>query len=341
MKANFPAEFMAALLTSDQGNIDRVAIEIDECRQMNMEVLPPDVNESFASFTVIPSDDGKIFTKIRFGLSAIKNVGDHIVSVIVSIRGEQGPFLSLIDFLERVQDKDLNKKSLESLIRCGALDRFGDRNEMLYNMDRLLAFNKQTTAGVENKQASLFGAEFKRVSLTLEAAPPLDERVKLSWEKELLGLYLSEHPLKSIQYLLNSFVIPCRDAKNLKNDAVAKVCGIVTQSKKIMTKKNEPMLFVKIEDLSDSLEIIVFPSILKDTAPIWNNDSILAIEGRISFKDNEAKIICSKVKEIDDKMIEYLKSIAPEGSPQKPIATPVIEQKQVNEVEEYYIYEPD
>lgn len=139
MKANYPEAFMAALLSSDQDNIDRVTIEINECRKMGIEVLPPDVNESFTAFAITPNNDPEAMSKVRFGLNAVKNVGKHIAKVIIEKRKTGGAYKSLEDFLNRITDKDLNKKSLESLIKAGAFDRFIERGQALGNLETLFA----------------------------------------------------------------------------------------------------------------------------------------------------------------------------------------------------------
>lgn len=307
MKAHYPAEFMAALLTADQENTDRVAIEIEECKAMGLSVALPDINESFASFTIVQDESGKQHS-IRFGLRAIKNVGEHIVDVIVSERKNNGPFRSLEDFLERIDDKDLNKKSLESLIRSGSLDRFGDRNQMMYNCDKLLSYAKQVSSERNGNQQSLFGASFRTSALRLETALPGDPRMLLSWEKELLGLYLSDHPLRGIASAMQQYVMQCSDAKTKTDGSNVRVCGIVTSVKKILTKRNETMIFAKIEDMTDGIEVIVFPSILGETSHLWREDCIIAVEGRISWKDEESKLICGKAKEITDEMAKTFSS---------------------------------
>lgn len=310
MKAHFPAEYMTAVLTAESNDAEKVMEIIQECRRMGIEVLAPDVNESNGSFTVLKATEPDEKDKIRFGLMAIKNVGAHIVDVVVANRQENGPYQSLEDILKRIQDKDLNKKSLESFIRSGAFDCFGDRNQMFYNIEAILSFHKRIAQESSSKQASLFGAlpvatSFQ--SLKMEPAPTsIDPRTKLAWEKELLGLYISAHPLDSVRHLLEKFVIPCSEAKQKKNNSPVRVSGIVTAAKKIYTKSNEPMLFVTVEDLSDAVEVIVFPSILKDTAQCWDIDTMIAIDGKISTKDNDAKIICNAVKEINDDMIAML-----------------------------------
>lgn len=310
MKAHYPAEFMAALLTSDLGNIDRVAIEIEECRALNLTILPPDINESDLAFTVLPDEEGA-FTRIRFGLLAVKNIGEHIVEAVIKDREQSGPFESLQDLLQRIQDKDLNKKSLESFIRSGSFDRFGDRNHMLYNIDRILAYNKKITTESSTRQATLFGETYTRsFGLTLDPAPPLETAQRLAWEKELLGLYLTEHPLSAIAPVIESFVMQCRAVKQEGEGRLVSICGVVSTCKKIATRKNDPMLFVKMEDMSDSIEVIVFPSILEQTSQLWTGDKILAVEGRVSHKDNEAKLICSRVKEMTPELVATLSARA-------------------------------
>ncbi len=307
LKAHYPTEFMAALLTSDYGNTDRIAIEIEECRQMGLAVLPPDVNESFDTFGVVPEENNTVFRTIRYGLLAIKNMGEHIVETIITERKKGGHFTSLEDFLTRVKDKDLNKKSIESLIKTGALDRFGDRGTLLGNTERILQFHRKVTGEENNGQSSLFGESFKISSLQLEEMPPMDPRQKLTWEKELLGIYVSEHPLQSLQAVLQNFVISCKAAKEAPLEKNIRTCGIITTVKKIYTKKNDPMLFVKIEDLSDTIEVIVFPKTLEATQNVWNTDTIVAVEGRVNRKDGETTIICNTAKEVTNEMIQKMR----------------------------------
>ncbi|MDP2656368.1 MAG: DNA polymerase III subunit alpha [bacterium] len=318
MKAHFPAEYMTAVLTAESNDSEKVMDIIQECRRMGIEVLAPDINESNGSFTVLKSPTVEEKDKIRFGLMAIKNVGAHIVDTIVSEREEHGTYTSLENLLRRIHDKDLNKKSLESFIRSGAFDCFGDRSQMFYNVDGMLAFHKRMTQESSSKQANLFGTlpesdsglSFKMV----DTVTPIDSRTKLAWEKELLGLYISAHPLDDIRHLLDKFVTSCENAKKKGNNSQVRVSGIVTAAKKIYTKTNEPMLFVTVEDLTDTIEVIVFPSILKDTACVWDVDKIIAIDGKLSLKDNDPKIICSSVKEVNDELIAILKSRSAQDS---------------------------
>lgn len=310
LKARWPAEFMAALLTADQQNTDRIAIEIDECRHMGIKVMAPDINQSFDSFTVVTSGTEKNMAvnpdeapdTIRFGLKAVKNIGDHIAEEIIIERKKNGPYKDITDLLERVCDKDLNKKSLESLIKSGGLDKFGERGRLLGNMDNILEFNRETTKNKANGQVSLFSdtpsLNFSR-KLKLEQAPAATQREKLAWEKELLGLYISEHPFSEFKQFLNQAVLPVARLAEHKSDHQIYVGGVITKIKKIITRSNEPMLFVKIEDTGGSLEILVFPSLLKDNNLIWQEGKVVLCQGKLSDKDQELKLLCNKAVELD------------------------------------------
>lgn len=308
MKAHYPAEFMAALLTADQGDSDRIALEIEECRSIHMSVLPPDINESFDTFTVVKGSQEDEYAKIRFGLVAIKNLGAQVVAKIVEERSVNGPYRSLEEFISRLPGSEINKKSLESLIKSGALDRFGERDTLYYNIDALLDFHRKIQTESSTKQGKLFMDSMLTPALVLSYMPASahSPKVYLAWEKELLGLYLTEHPLRSIEQTMKHFVQPCEAVRKLPEHTVVKMCGVVTTVKKIRTKQNEPMLFAKIEDMSGSIEVIVFPSLYKTTEELWQADLILAIEGRISSKDEDNKILCSRVRLVDDEFMAAL-----------------------------------
>lgn len=302
LKAHWPVEFMAALLTSDQHDSDRVAIEIEECRSMGIKVMPPDINESFDSFTVvtagtkenkIASENEKVDT-IRFGLNAIKNVGEHIVEVIIDERKSGGAYGNVFDLLERVNDKDLNKKSLESLIKSGALESFGEIGFLLSNLDRLLLFNKENSKQQESRQVSLFAASPQFMHLSrpqLLESEPIASIERLSWEKELLGLYISDNPLSMFASYLSGFSTPLSRLKNRRGDDYLVVAGVITSLKKIITRKGESMLFAKIEDQSGSVELLVFPSVLKASIGLWQDGSLIIARGRLSEKDSDVKIL--------------------------------------------------
>jgi len=302
-KANYPNEFMASLLTSDYGDIDRVAIEVEECESMGIKVLPPDINESFSTFTAVFDPATKLPTKrIRFGLLAIKNVGFNIVKTVIKERKENGPYKSLDDFLRRVQTKDLNKKSLESLTKSGALDQFGERQRMLENMNLLLTYAKSAEKEALNGQSSIFGAlpVQHAPSLKLKEVKPATKNQKLTWEKELLGMYISEHPFAEYHQHLNNVTIPVSELPNHAHrpDNV-KVSGIITQIQKVITRSNEPMLFVKLEDTTGRVEVLVFPTILKSNPVIWQEEKIVLIEGKVTDKDGVIKLLCNRAQELD------------------------------------------
>jgi len=317
MKANFPAEFMAALMTSDKDNSDRIALEIEECKTMGIEVLPPDVNESFETFTVVADQGTSEGSKIRFGLSAIKNLGEHVVEYLVAERQTHGPFQSLEDFLQRLPGPEINKKSMESLIRSGAFDGFGERIVLYYNCDKILDLHRELAKMTSTKQGRLFAAEIVKPILRLDEPAVRDERQLLAWEKELLGLYLTEHPLHRYQSVMKHFVATCEHARTLNDNAIIKLSGVVTSIKKIHTKQNDAMLFVRLEDLSGSLEVIVFPTVLAETQKAWQQDAVIVVEGRISLKDDDTKVICSRVRQLTDEFVQTLLDIVSKKSAQE------------------------
>lgn len=309
LKSRWPAEFMAALLTSDQGDTDRVAVEIEECRNMGLKIMPPDINESFASFTVVtagtkenqPIGQTEQSRTIRFGLKAIKNVGEHIVDEIIKERKANGPFQDIFDLLERITDKDLNKKSLESLIKSGALDSFGERGQLLANTERLLEFSKELARIKGSKQSSLFAdlptSSVPRLSLMISA--PAESSEKLSWEKELLGLYVSAHPYNVFRPHLKGFARSLAELSGTKGDDRLVTAGIVTSVKKILTRKGESMLFVKIEDAVNTAECLVFPRILQSNPDLWLPGRPVIIDGKLSEKDQETKVIVNFAAALD------------------------------------------
>ena len=291
LKANYPAEFMASLLTADQQNTDRLSVDIDECKKMNIEILPPDVNESKGDFNVI-SD-----TSIRFGLNGIKNLGHDVVEHIA----KEAPFKSLNDFIERVNGRNLNKKSMEALIKSGALDRFSDRARLLFNLARILTFAREEQKAREVGQDSLFGDIQQETSLRLDDAPEeLDKGQQLAWEKELLGLYISSHPLEEHRDFLSYHATPCQELTEAFVGQSVRVGGILGKPKKIITKNGQPMVFVNVEDLSSSIEVIVFPTTLQRYPSMWEEDKMVLLSGKINNKDGELKLLCDEVKELGE-----------------------------------------
>ena len=308
LKAHYPAEFMAALMTSDQDNTDRIAIEVDEAKDMGIEVLPPNVNESFEKFAVIKNTGGK--ESIRFGLNAVKNVGHTVAREIVRERKTGGKYKNIADFVERVTSKDLNKKSMEALAKVGALDELGERNQILENMESILSFSKNAQKIKNSSQNSLFGEEMLETpSITMAEAPPASKKQKLQWEKELLGLYISGHPVSDFKEYLEKMAAPISSLdKNLIGQPI-KLGGVITAAKKIVTKRGQNMAFVTIEDLRGKIELLVFPNVLEKTGALWEEDKVILASGKLSDKDGVFKLLVDEAKEISQSELENFKRV--------------------------------
>lgn len=308
LKAHFPAEFMAALLTSDQNDIDRVAIEVDECKILGLEVLPPNINESFEDFSVIIGEDG--IERIRFGLNAIKNVGSVVAHEIVEERKRNGKYKNLTDFIERVKTKDLNKKSLEALAKVGALDEFGERNDFLESTEEILNFSKNVQKNSNSNQVSLFGEDISyKPEIRLKKADPAQNSQKLKWEKELLGLYVSEHPVSEYSEYLRKNAMPIGQLEKKMVGNKIRIGGILNKVKKIYLKSQKEMLFAEIEDTSGKIEILVFPKILEATGSLWEEERLILAEGSLSDKDGNFKLLADSAREINRTEVENFKRI--------------------------------
>ncbi|MFA6514414.1 MAG: DNA polymerase III subunit alpha [Patescibacteria group bacterium] len=309
LKAHWPVEFMAALLTSDQGDSDRIAIEIEECRNMGIKIMAPDVNESFGTFTVVTAGtkENKIVDKnekvdtVRFGLKAIKNVGEHIVDTLIKERKKNGAYQDIFNLLERVTDRDLNKKSLESLIKSGAMTSFGERGFLLANMEKFLNFNKEEAKNKDSRQESLFGdvKPEDKSRPVLKDFPDADQNEKLAWEKELLGLYVSEHPFNYFKPYVLGYIVPIISLAGHKGDDRIITAGVIATIKKIITRKGESMIFVKLEDAVASTELLIFPRLYKETTELWQEGRTIIVEGKASEKDSDLKILANRVMLLD------------------------------------------
>ncbi|TSC56548.1 MAG: DNA polymerase III subunit alpha [Parcubacteria group bacterium Greene0714_21] len=299
LKTYYPLEFMSALLTSERNDIERIAFLIDETRKMGIEVLPPDINESFSYFSVVLKD-----SKIRFGLLAIKNVGEGIVEVLIKERKEQGPYTSISDVVSRVHSKDLNKKSFESLVKAGVFDRFGERNQFLKNMEKLLEIARENNKINAGSQKSLFGSqEGLNNGIKLEPAPPAKEKELLLWEKELLGLYVSSHPLAHMKNFLEQKTISITKVLNASPESPGlqkrmRIGGIISSMKKILTRVGKPMLFIRLEDLTDNIEVVAFPTVMEKNPGAFQENKIVFVEGRVDTRNGERKFIADAVEEI-------------------------------------------
>jgi DNA polymerase-3 subunit alpha len=337
LKAHFPECFMAALLNSDSLNMDRATIEVEECRRMGMVVLPPDVNESFAGFSVIkntvqPSAERKSGKRgvIRFGLLAIKNLGSDVVEAIIRERKEKGQYKDLADFITRIKGKYINRKSLESLIRSGALDCFGERGKLYYNIESLLDYHRQAEREAESGQFNLFAAAgtSEPAALSLKPSPQVSSQEMLVWEKELLGLYVSEHPFKSIYQRIKSLVIPISELPNNSKEKKIRVAGIITTTKRILTKKNEPMVFCRLEDGLSDCEVVVFPRVYKEKVECWVEDKMVLVSGRPSEDGGKWKVLAETAFEITpdnlDEITSQIEQVSDEPespmSPQSPVS---------------------
>lgn len=299
LKANYPEEFTAAVLNSEMSDVERISVLIQEAKTSGVEILPPDINKSFVNFT----PEGP---KIRFGLLAIKNVGSEITKAIIEERSRGGPFTSFESVLTRIQHKDLNKKSLESMVKSGVFDSLGiERKQALENMDEILKFASAVRkGGMASQGASLFGdgPMAPTITLKLKPAAPATNDEKLAWEKELIGFYLSEHPLTAYQAKIAYYhARPIADLAAIKDEKkLVRTAGMVSKMKKILTKTGQEMIFATIEDqFQQSIEVVVFNSVLEKTAAAWTVNNPVILDGRISRRDNELKIICENAKRLE------------------------------------------
>jgi DNA polymerase III subunit alpha len=297
LKAHFPAEYMAALISSVMSTKDRVPFYVAACDEMGIEVEPPDVNVSAEDFRVV---DGKI----RFGLNAVKNVGESAVRSILAARGEGGPFTSIWEFCERVDPQVLNKRALESLVKCGAFDSTGAARKGMFDvLEDSLSWGGRQQADRLAGQGSIFelgptsGPELEQA--THHRPIPTDEWEKselLSYEKEALGLYVSEHPLSSIREALRRKTdAQIVELERRRDGDLVTVGGIVGALRQTTTKKGEPMVFMRLDDVSGSVETIVFNSVYGAARDLLEADRILVVKGRIDHKEGETKLIAMEV----------------------------------------------
>lgn len=295
LKANYPVELMCALLKTSATNIDNVTKFVKEANEMGIEVLPPDINESMKNFSI--NDDGE---NIRFGLLAIKGIGENIAEQIIEERAQGGKFKDLTNFLTRVNDKDLNKKSLESLVKCGALENLGiSRGKALENLEEIVKFAQASRKQAQSDQGNLFGQK-STGSIKLKDANDVENNKKLRWEKKLLGLYLTDHPFSKYHKKFGDKIIPIEEILGHDKDTdyphEPVIGGIITNIKKIQTKKGNPMLFVTLEDNTENMEILVFADTLKKSRNVWSEGKPVIMTGRLSFRDEETKLICNQIK---------------------------------------------
>ena len=323
LKAHYPDAFMAALMTSDHDDIDRLAIEITECKHMGLEVLAPDVNQSYVEFGVVPAAK-----QVRFGMAAVKGVGVGAVEEIIRAREADGPFKSVEDFAKRVSTSKVNRKAWESLVKAGAFDALGDRSDLLFNLDTILAFASKLQKEALSGQVDMFaalGGDKLMPSVELKASPvKYTNKEQLMWERELLGLYISAHPLDNYDAFFEEQTIPLHACTPQIDGQKVSVGGLVSTIRTIVTKAGTKMAFVGIEDKTSEAELIVFPRLYEQLGDSLQQDAIVKVAGTINARDrdgnmtDEAKIIADEISIVTDKELnEYQshgrKMTAPKG----------------------------
>lgn len=305
LKAHYPEAFMAALMTSDADDTDRLAIEISECKHMGIKVLSPDVNESFVEFAVVPAKK-----EIRFGMAAIKGVGVGVVEEILRAR-EDGKFKSVEDFAKRVSSQKVNKKAWESLIKTGAFDELADRSDLLFNLETIQAFASKLQKEALSGQIDLFGGlesmAIAQPTISLVPAPVKHtDKERLTWERELLGLYISAHPLDNYDTYFSEQTVPITEMTSDIDGKPLTIGGIVSSIRTIVTKSGSKMAFVKLEDKTGEAEVIVFPNLYEQVGGKLAQDVVIRAAGKVSARDREGnltgdvKLIADEIQVVDD-----------------------------------------
>jgi DNA polymerase-3 subunit alpha len=347
MKANFPVEYMTAVMTADAGDVDTIAVMVAECKRMGIPILPPDVNESMGDFAVIlgarlqalgssgnssgSSDEGGCergdtsisadFSAeksaypssvsaaavpqdaIRFGLYSIKNFGRAIADAIIAERSTNGPFTSISDFLRRITHDNLNKKGLEALIQSGALDSLAlasdtERGQLMANIDRLLEYRREhlADAGQDSLFSMLGGAV---ADVQLMPAGPASMAERLAWEKELLGLYISGHPLDQFREKLARRPMTLAQLREQLQPGMPTIAaGIIEDIRVILTRSGDQMAFIRLADFDSSIEAVVFPKSYAEHKAILAPQRCIALKGRLSNRNGELSLVTEALKEL-------------------------------------------
>lgn len=316
LKSNFPVEFMTALLTSEKDNMDKVVEYVDEADRMGINVLPPDIEESFAKFTVIDAAAGKGI--IRFGLSAVKNVGKGAIDSVVEARKKSVNFKDIFEFFKHIDTRLTNKKVIESLIKCGAFDRFGYKRSALFSVvDKFLNAASNFQRDRQDGQYSFFDIQgqtdaFKSsLFVDIPDIPEWPENQLLTHEKEMLGFYVTKHPLTRYKGLLDR-ISTCSTGKlvHRKDGEKISIGGILSKVKLTVTKRaNEKMAITTLEDLDGTVEVLFFPSSYQKAAGYIKKDGFIYIKGRLSLREEEPKIIANEVSDLEDAFSKFSKSI--------------------------------
>lgn len=305
LKAYYPAEYMAALLSANAGITEKVAWYVSEARSMGVPVLPPDINTSGWDFVIedidpstLPSVAGQTQANIRFGLGAIKNVGQGAIELIIRGREQNGKFNGLNDFVRRVDLRAVGKRALECLIKVGAMDAFGNRTALLASLDRILAISSNHFRAAEAGQMSLFGAATGVVDeIRLPDVNNVDKREMLNWERELIGLYISDHPLTAYQQTFAQIVSYFSgQLGEAQHEEKVRVAGLVTGVRPYTTKTNKPMGFVTLEDIQGNIELVLFPRTWEKTREQLTVGQIVVVEGKIDTGSTPPKILVDEIR---------------------------------------------
>ena len=305
LKAKYPVEYMAAMLSVERGNTEKVASLVAECRRLGIEVRPPDVNCSGLDFTIEgaacpPSPGQPTAMAIRFGLGAIKNVGEGAVELILRARGDR-PFASVDDFCHRVDLRQINKRVLECLAKSGAMSRLGRPGQLLAALDRMVSISQEAHAAREAGQLSLFGGLDSGPAtgfLVLPDVPPIPRKDQLAWEKELLGIYVSQNPLNLLPLNLDHVTRTDQIDETLKGRRI-QIIGIIASVRSILTKKGDPMAFAQVEDQSGTIEVVVFPRTFEETRDLWMEDRLVVVKGKVDWREDRPGLICDAAREYD------------------------------------------
>ena len=293
LKAHYPVEFMAGVLTSIMDKTDKIPVYIQLCRQMGIKILPPDINSSAATFGI---EDGAI----RFGLAAVRNVGENAIVSMERVRAEGGKFRSLVDFCARVDMRAVNKRALESLIKCGAFDSIGtERNQLLASLDAAMQDAARRQRDVLSGQGGLFGEEtmeeVQQIAVSADV-PPSTARERLTWEKEATGFYITGHPLDDYSDTLSALLSIGEIPNTVRKDRqLVRIGGILTSTKRFTTKKGDTMLFAELEDFSGKIEVTVFPRVFYAHVSALEPDAIIVVEGRVDTTGEEPKLLAEEI----------------------------------------------
>jgi len=312
LKAHYPAEFMAALLSVERGNLEKVAVLVAECRRLGIEVRPPDINCSDVDHRLepavasLPAERDRLMgvenLAVRYGLGGIKNVGDGPAQAIVEARGDR-PFSDLDDLVRRVDLRQINKRVLECLIRAGALDSLGERAALLASVDQIVAESQQLHRAREIGQRSLFDlrpdvmAEAPGASLIVARdVPPLPDKVRLADERELLGVYMSSHPLDVLTRYVDERLTPIAEMTAAMQGEPVQVAGVINALRTIVTKKGDTMAFAQVEDPTGTTELVIFPRRYEQHRELLTEDALIHVHGKVDVRDDQAKVIAEEVE---------------------------------------------